>query len=375
MPNHVANKVFFECSDEKAKEIKTAVMYDPEPDKEDYTGIGTIDFNKLIPMPPALMIECGSETENGISLYLTAINPDTPDYDLPKMPKEQFNDLLARLNAERMFTRYNGNLSSEEIEKYTKYSSFGKLADLGKQAVNNLINYSATTWYDWCVNNWGTKWNSYDPRKGEDNGLMFSTAWSAPHPVIEELSVRFPGVYITHEWADEDMGNNCGRREYLNGECVGEYIPTADVESMEFACSVWGDSPEDYGLVKSADGTEYVRTDCDSYEVVDLFGKPALFTNERMSESDIPAGLYVCHVRGDDLTTGGFAELAPKVLVNHYGSIITKEPIDFGEKGYIAFTEETDPHFTGESATFAEFMKDDFDIGDGEDPGADMMLM
>lgn len=375
MPNHVANKVFFECSDEIAKEIKTAVMYDPEPDKEDYTGIGTIDFNKLIPMPPALMIECGSETENGISLYLTAINPDTPDYDLPKMPKELFNDLLARLNAERMFTRYNGNLSSEEIEKYTKYSSFGKLADLGKQAVNNLINYSATTWYDWSVNNWGTKWNSYDPRKGEDNGLMFSTAWSAPHPVIEELSVRFPGVYITHEWADEDMGNNCGRREYLNGECVGEYIPTADVESMEFACSVWGDSPEDYGLVKSADGTEYVRTDCDSYEVVDLFGKPALFTNERMSESDIPAGLYVCHVRGDDLTTGGFAELAPKVLVNHYGSIITKEPIDFGEKGYIAFTEETDPHFTGESATFAEFMKDDFDIGDGEDPGADMMLM
>ena len=285
MPNHVANKVFFECSDEKAKEIKTAVMYDPNPDDEEYTGFGTFDFNKLIPMHPALMIECGSETENGISLYLTAINPDTPDYDLPKMPRDQFYELLGRLNSERMYTRYNGNLSAEEIEKYTKYSSFGKLADLGKQAVDNLINYSATTWYDWCINNWGTKWNSYDPWKGEDHGLMFSTAWSAPHPVIEELSAHFPGVYFTHEWADEDMGSNCGRREYLNGECVGEYVPESETESLEFACSVWGDSPEDYGMVKSADGTSYVRTDCDSYDVVELFGKPALFANERLSES------------------------------------------------------------------------------------------
>ena len=138
MPNHVANKVFFECSDEKAKEIKTAVMYDPNPDDEEYTGIGTFDFNKLIPMPPALMIECGSETENGISLYLTAVNPDTPDYDLPKISRDQFYELLGRLNSERMYTRYKGNLSAEEIEKYTKYSSFGKLADLGKRALAAL---------------------------------------------------------------------------------------------------------------------------------------------------------------------------------------------------------------------------------------------
>ena len=85
-----------------------------------------------------------SNSECGISLYLTAINPNTPDYDLPKMPRDQFYELLGRLNSERMYTRYNGNLSAEEIEKYTKYSSFGKLADLGKQAVDNLINYSAT---------------------------------------------------------------------------------------------------------------------------------------------------------------------------------------------------------------------------------------
>ncbi len=64
----------------------------------------------------------------------------------------------------------------------------------------------------------------------------------------------------------------------------------------------------------------------------------------------------MCHVRGDDETTGGFAELAPKVLVNHFGSIVTKEPVDFGETGFIEFTEDTEPNFTGRSISFSEFM-------------------
>ena len=49
MPNHVMNRIFFDCDTEKAKEIMSAVMYDPNPDDEEGTGYGTFDFNKLIP--------------------------------------------------------------------------------------------------------------------------------------------------------------------------------------------------------------------------------------------------------------------------------------------------------------------------------------
>ena len=49
MPNHVVNIVTFECSEEKLKEIMEAIQYDDGPD--DQKGIGTIDFNKVIPMP------------------------------------------------------------------------------------------------------------------------------------------------------------------------------------------------------------------------------------------------------------------------------------------------------------------------------------
>ena len=42
-------------------------------------------------------------------------------------------------------------------------------------------------WYDWCCENWGTKWNSYDGNVTDD-GIGFNTAWSPPSPVITALS-------------------------------------------------------------------------------------------------------------------------------------------------------------------------------------------
>ena len=47
--------------------------------------------------------------------------------------------------------------------------------------------------------------------------------------------------------------------------------------------------------------------------------------------------------------------------VNHGGSIITREPFDLGEKGYIALDENSAPNFEGEQRTFAQFMNENFD--------------
>ena len=224
-----------------------AVQYDPDPNDEEGTGLGTLDFNKLIPMPQSLMIEAGSSTEQGIEIYLTAVNPNTRDYDLPKMPKDKFNQLVSDLNAERLFAMYRTRLSDEEIQGATKYCSLEKLIDAGKQAIDNMLNYGATTWYDWSIKNWGTKWNSYDNWKDNDKEFQFSTAWSAPHPVLDALAKKYPDVGITHEWADEDLGHNCGLSKYKNGKC---YMLTNmdDIENNEttikrkirFAAEAWG---------------------------------------------------------------------------------------------------------------------------------------
>lgn len=42
---------------------------------------------------------------------------------------------------------------------------------------------------------------------------------------------------------------------------MDEYYPDYGKRSVEFACQVTGAEPEDYGLVLSQDGTEYVSAE------------------------------------------------------------------------------------------------------------------
>ena len=117
--------------------------------------------------------------------------------------------------------------------------------DLGKTAFVNTLLYGHPTWYEWRIKHWGTKWNSfagsiediYENDASCEKHIMFSTAWSAPHPVIEKLIRMYPTLKFDHRWADEDIGNNCGERIYENGLLISEIIPN-DADS--FAMDVWG---------------------------------------------------------------------------------------------------------------------------------------
>lgn len=44
-------------------------------------------------------------------------------------------------------------------------------------------------WYNWRVENWGTKWEGYDGRFNDDQSVFtFDTAWSPPLPIIKKLA-------------------------------------------------------------------------------------------------------------------------------------------------------------------------------------------
>lgn len=221
-------------------------------------------------------------------------------------------------------------------------------------------------WYDWNIAHWGTKWNSYGYCEYDQskNALKFNTAWSAPHPVIEKLSEMYPDIGIEHSWADEDIGYNCGKYVYADGERIEEYFPDYGKVSIDFACEIKGYSPEDLDYVLNATGTDYIYSEHQDFEVIELCGQTALFSNERLTAKDIPEGTYVYDLRDSD-DGKGFASLERHVAVNHGGSVVTKEPIDFGNKDYIGFTDETSPNFTGAEATFGLFLRDEIDLDQG----------
>ena len=94
-------------------------------------------------------------------------------------------------------------------------------------------------------------------------------------------------------------------------------------------------------------------------ELIEIIGRPALFSDGRISDDEIPDGLYRYDLRfgDDDLTIGA---IEPNVYVDHAGSIVVKEPIDFGESGNIQLDEDSSPNFTGEEMTAEEFIGIDF---------------
>lgn len=76
-----------------------------------------------------------------------------------------------------------------------------------------------------------------------------------------------------------------------------------------------------------------------------------------MTDADIPEGLYCYHLRHSD-DGGKFCSVEPSVGVNHGGSVILKEPLDFGKSEYIPLDEETSPNFSGERENFSDFLSD-----------------
>ena len=363
MPNHVINRIDFDCSKERLKEILSAICYDEDSGAE-VTGIGTIDFNKITPMPESLNIEDGSRTYRGIELYLTSLNPSVSYYGKEKMDVVEFSSLVEKLNKSRAFSKYNSALTPEEINKATEYDTEEKLLNLGKTAVNNLNEYGATTWYNWRTRSdtWNTKWNSYNSFYSEDsNEICFQTAWDAPRPIIEKLSSMYPDVAMKHSWANEDLYQSCGSETYLDGVMIDhDYPDNTDMEHLEAAVSIWGSTLEDYDLVESATRTNYVNVELNDYELVSVCGKKGLFTNERLTESDIPYGLHLYHLRSGR-NGEQFCGIENKVTVDHGGSIVTNEPLDLGNSGFLLFDDKNSLSFEGENMTFGQFMNENID--------------
>lgn len=176
MPNHITNRV------KAAPEVIRAMLNEA----------GAIDFGKIVPFSgqwPWEFISGRAETAAEKVL-------NTPLNEHP---------LVASLQA--------ANRDDAQVSKLPD--------ECFEQFVQMLLNHRATGFLhqmDFARAKWGTKWNAYSQEVDPDAGVAkFETAWSSPIPIFLQLSASHPDCLIEVQFADEDIGSNCGTVHFQAG--------------------------------------------------------------------------------------------------------------------------------------------------------------
>ena len=90
------------------------------------------------------------------------------------------------------------------------------------------------------------------------------------------------------------------------------------------------------------------------WEKVEVLGKEGLFTCCRVDEKTVPKGWHMYEVRHDDGCQGEPVEIALWVMVNHWGTLLVKEPFVLEQSpntnnAYLCIDPEKDWNYLGET--------------------------
>lgn len=98
------------------------------------------------------------------------------------------------------------------------------------------------------------------------------------------------------------------------------------------------------------------------FEEVTVMDKPMLFTCLRIDRATVPKGLYMYEVRHDDDMRGDPVQIANWIMVNHWGTLISSEPLKLTpsktvNNAYLDIDPENDWNYEGVEATISEYME------------------
>lgn len=152
-------------------------------------------------------------------------------------PSELSNgDLCYDLDLIDKYRRGVGDIDIKTISERLK--SGNSIDELNKIYDDFIAKYGTVSWYDWRIAKWGCKWDvdllSMEYIDG-DMVIMFETPWDCPYYAIKELSNQYPECCLQLDYADEDLGTNCGWYVFDKGLGTSEGEMDYD-EAKEF----WG---------------------------------------------------------------------------------------------------------------------------------------
>ena len=94
----------------------------------------------------------------------------------------------------------------------------------------------------------------------------------------------------------------------------------------------------------------------EEYQTIELFGIPMLFSNFRLDHSTVPKGLYQYEVRHSDYEDSDPVEIRDYVLVNFWGTLLSRKPLRLDERGCRYVRRDEEWGFTGDSCSLHDYM-------------------
>jgi len=219
MPNWVENHITIEADatvlDEIQNKVRTTYT-DEDGNQQERHLIAT----NSIPMPDETRMLDGTETNI-----------------------RRFKDLdgnLVKVDQMTAVTFY--SMNDEELlgEGYTMETLTGKeLEELDEK-------YGAHDWYNWNVNNYGTKWGDCETRMinrdKESLEYTFDTAWSPAYPMIEKIAIEYDVKKIIYRFFSMENGDKGSATFNEDGRIIKQeweelddslYRIFSDVEKIE----------------------------------------------------------------------------------------------------------------------------------------------
>ena len=180
-----------------------------------------------------------SKVEFAITAIVNALSTlDGLELFASSLRKSEWRQKILELGVDEVMSRIREDKTLDERD-----------ISLAGLAITAIVKTGYANWYDWCVDNWGVKWDidtvdffnessfKDDEESQPDLIISFDTAWAPPVGILKRISEQYPDARFYLRWADE-----CGP-----GNGVGLLVAEAGViderkieDEDEFFNELWG---------------------------------------------------------------------------------------------------------------------------------------
>lgn len=225
MPNWCENKLtIIGLNDEMLSHL---LSKNPEDDKF------YLDFERLIKRPESLDIICGGFGDRSKKLLSLPsdqiIDKKFIDHWFHQSMQEKYYEKLIAFIGLPVSQFIDSLVANKQLQ-----SDLSLDLELGQRYLENLKLFGSETWYEWNIQNWGTKWNASTVGLTIDKESLvcfFDTAWAPPVSWFRSLCQHYPTIEMKLEYFEPgcyfagELVNNEGEIDDLscdNDESVKE---------------------------------------------------------------------------------------------------------------------------------------------------------